>query len=64
MWDWLIDNILVFLTIYHFSSEQEFSELFGIVPDRAYEESNHNHHIDVDNDKVMINVKTTFIFTI
>ena len=57
MWDWLIDNILVFLTIYHFSSEQEFSELFGLVPHRAHEESDPNQHIDVDTDKVKINVK-------
>ena len=41
-------------------SEQEFSELFGLVPHRANEESNPNHHFDVDNDKVNIKVKTNF----
>ena len=36
-----------------FLSEQEFSELFGLVPHSAHEESYSNHHTDVDNDKVI-----------
>ena len=36
-----------------FFSEQEFSELFGLVPHSAHEESYSNHHTDVDNDKVI-----------
>ena len=38
-------------------SEQDFSELSGLVPHRAHEESHPNQHIDVDTDKVKINVK-------
>ena len=34
-------------------SEQEFCELFGLVPHSAHEESYSNHHTDVDNDKVI-----------